>query len=177
MHIAEIKYNDIANGPGVRTTVFVSGCTHHCYNCFNQVAWDFKYGKEYNSSIEEEVLKSLESDYISGLTLLGGEPMEKVNQEGLISLVRKAKEKYPNKTIWCFTGYLFEDLLPNGSMHDKYTDELLSLIDVIVDGEYLDAQKDVSLIFKGSRNQRTIDVKSSLEKKTIIELDLKKGTL
>lgn len=177
MYIAEIKYNDIANGPGVRTSVFVSGCTHHCFNCFNQVTWNFKYGEEYTKEIEDAIIDSLKSEFIEGLTLLGGEPMEFVNQEGLISLVRRVKEELPNKNIWCFTGYLYEDLLPTGKMHGEYTDELLKSFDVLVDGEYLDAQRDITLIFKGSRNQRTIDVQKSLEENRVVEIDLQKGTI
>lgn len=177
MRIAEIKYNDIANGPGVRTSVFVSGCTHHCYNCFNPETWSFKYGKEYTQEIEDDVINSVKPYYIAGLTLLGGEPMELVNQEGLINLVRRFKAECPGKTLWCFTGYLFEDLISGGKQNSTYTDELLSYIDVLVDGEFLDAQKDVSLIFKGSRNQRTIDVQSSLKENKVIEIDLQKGSL
>lgn len=177
MRIAEIKFNDIANGPGVRTSVFVSGCTHHCFNCFNPETWSFKYGKEYTQEIEDSIINSAKPYYIAGMTLLGGEPMELVNQEGLISLVRRFKSECPGKTLWCFTGYLFEDLLPGGKMHSTYTDELLSYIDVLVDGEFLDAQKDVSLIFKGSKNQRTIDVQNSLKEGKVIELELEKGTI
>lgn len=177
MKVAEIKFNDIANGPGVRTSLFVSGCTHHCFNCFNQIAWDFNYGKPYTKEIEDSIIESLKPDYIAGLTLLGGEPMEFVNQEGLVNLVKRVKQELPNKTIWCFTGYLFDDLLYAGKMHGDHTDELLSCIDVIVDGEYLDAQHDISLIFKGSRNQRTIDVQRSLKENDIIEINLEKETL
>jgi len=177
MYIAEVKYNDIANGPGVRTSVFVSGCTHHCFNCFNQMTWNFKYGSEYTKEIEDAIIESLKSEFIAGLTLLGGEPMEFVNQEGLISLIRRVKEELPEKTIWCFTGYLFEDLLPNGKMHGDFTDELLHSFDVMVDGEYLDAQRDITLIFKGSRNQRTIDVQKSLAENRVVEIDLQKGTI
>ena len=174
MKVAEIKYNDIANGPGVRTSLFVSGCTHRCYNCFNEVAWDFKYGRDWSEEIENEIIKSLEPDYITGLTLLGGEPMEFINQQGLAPFVEKIKQIYPNKTIWCFTGYLFDDLLPAGKMHGDYTDILLNCIDILVDGEYLDAQHDISLIFKGSKNQRTIDVQESLKQNKVIEIELQK---
>lgn len=177
MHYAEIKYNDIANGPGIRTTLFVSGCTHHCYNCFNEVAWDFNYGKEWDPEIEDTIIKSLEPEYVTGITLLGGEPMEFINQEGLYSLLTRVKETYPNKTIWCFTGYLFEELLKGGKMHGKYTDYLLEMIDVIVDGEFVQEEYDITLIFKGSRNQRTIDVQASLKEGRTVVMELKKETL
>ena len=177
MRVANIKYNDIANGPGVRTSLFVSGCSHHCFNCFNPETWSFKYGEEYTPEIEEKIINSLKPDYIEGLTLLGGDPFELVNQEGLIPLIRRIKNELPSKTIWCFTGYLYEELLPTGKMNSTYTDELLSYIDVLIDGEYLDAQKDITLIFKGSRNQRTIDVQASLKEGRVIELELDRGRL
>lgn len=177
MRIAEIKYNDIANGTGIRTTVFVSGCTHHCYNCFNQIAWDFKYGKEYTKEIEDQIIESLKFPHIEGLTMLGGEPMEFVNQKDTLNLIKRVRKELPNKTIWCFTGYLFEDLLPNGKMSSPYTDELLANIDVLVDGEYVDALRDISLLFKGSSNQRTIDVPKSLAEHKVVEKPLMKGTI
>ena len=177
MHYAEIKYNDIANGPGIRTSLFVSGCTHYCPGCFNSIAWDFNYGKEWDLETENQILESLKPDYIDGITLLGGEPMEFINQEGLYSLLTRVKEDYPDKTIWCFTGYLFEELLPGGKMHGKYTDYLLGMIDVIVDGEFKQDEHDISLIFKGSRNQRTIDVPVSLKEGKVVTIELKKETL
>lgn len=177
MNYASIKYNDIANGTGVRTTLFVSGCTHHCFNCFNAIAWDFKYGEPFTEEVENQILESLKPDYITGLTLLGGEPMEKVNQLGLISFLRKVHEQFPNKTIWCYTGYLWEDLLPGGKVHTEVTEEILSYLEILVDGEYLDAQRDITLIFKGSKNQRTIDVAKTLESGFVIERELQKGTI
>ena len=164
MYFSEIKECDIANGPGVRVTVFVSGCTHHCNGCFNEMTWDFQYGREFTKEDMEKIIKLLEPSYIAGLTLLGGEPMEYVNQQGLLPLLRRVKEQYPDKTIWCYTGYLYDrDILDNFCGKWEETRELLSYLDVIVDGEFVEAQKDISLRFRGSSNQRIIDVKKSQE--------------
>ena len=172
MYYGEIKKCDIANGPGVRVSLFVSGCTHHCKGCFNEETWSFEYGKPFTEETEEQILKLLEPSYISGLTVLGGEPMEYVNQQGLLPLARKFKETYPDKTIWCYTGYTFEtDLLDRMCNEWEYTKELLSYIDVLVDGEFIDEQKDLSLRFKGSRNQRIIDVPKSLKTDTTVLWD------
>jgi len=172
MYYGEIKKCDIANGPGVRVSLFVSGCTHHCKGCFNEETWSFEYGKPFTEETEEQILKLLEPSYISGLTVLGGEPMEYVNQQGLLPLARKFKETYPDKTIWCYTGYTFEtDLLDRMCNEWEYTKELLSYIDVLVDGEFIDEQKDLSLRFKGSRNQRIIDVPKSLKTGTTVLWD------
>ena len=164
MYFSEIKECDIANGPGVRVTVFVSGCTHHCNGCFNEMTWDFQYGREFTKEDMEKIIKLLEPSYIAGLTLLGGEPMEYVNQQGLLPLLRRVKEQYPDKTIWCYTGYLYDrDILDNFCGKWEETRELLSYLDVIVDGEFVEAQKDISLRFRGSSNQRIIDGKKSQE--------------
>ena len=164
MYFSEIKECDIANGPGVRVTVFVSGCTHHCNGCFNEMTCDFQYGREFTKEDMEKIIKLLEPSYIAGLTLLGGEPMEYVNQQGLLPLLRRVKEQYPDKTIWCYTGYLYDrDILDNFCGKWEETRELLSYLDVIVDGEFVEAQKDISLRFRGSSNQRIIDVKKSQE--------------
>ena len=169
MNYANIKYNDIANGEGVRTSLFVSGCTHHCIGCFNQEAWDFNYGKVFDEETQNQILKSLEPSWINGLTLLGGEPMEPANQKGLIDFVKKVKTLYPNKTIWCFTGYLLdEELLKPSRARCLYTDEFLSYIDILVDGKFVLELKDISLRFRGSRNQRIIDVQKSLKENKII---------
>lgn len=170
MKYGNIKYCDVANGDGIRTTLFVSGCTHHCFNCFNQMAWDFEYGKEFTKEVEDEIIKSMSPDYIAGLTLLGGEPMEIVNQKGLHDFILRVKEIYPNKNIWCFTGYLFEDLLEGGKQRCEYTQDLLNCIDVLVDGEYVDSLRNLTLKFKGSSNQRTINVPESLRNKKVILL-------
>ena len=169
MNYANIKYNDIANGEGVRTSLFVSGCTHHCPHCFNKETWDFNFGKPFTKETEDEILKSLEPYHINGLTLLGGEPMEPANQQGLLEFVKKVKETYPEKTIWCYTGYLFDtELLSPSRAHCPWTREFLSYIDILVDGEFKIALKDITLRFKGSSNQRVIDVQSSLKENKVI---------
>lgn len=168
MNYGNIKFCDIANGEGVRTSLFVSGCTHHCKNCFNPETWDFSYGKPFTEQTTEEILKSLKPEHINGLTLLGGEPMEIANQKALLPLTEKVKKLYPSKTIWCYTGYLFEDLLPGGKVNAPWTKSLLQNIDIIVDGEFVDKLKDISLRFKGSSNQRIIDVKQSLAQNTVV---------
>ena len=164
MNYGEIKNYDIANGEGVRVSLFVSGCTHHCKNCFNKETWDFNYGKPFTEETEELLLRELEPDYIDGLSLLGGEPFEPQNQEVLLPFLRKVKNELPNKNIWCYTGYLFDrELLSESRARCEFTDEMLSLIDVIVDGEFVQALHDISLAFRGSSNQRIIDVQKSLE--------------
>ena len=169
MNFANIKYNDIANGEGVRTSLFVSGCTHHCKGCFNQEAWDFNYGNEFTEEVQNKILKSLEPSWINGLTLLGGEPMEPANQKCLLEFVKKVKTLYPNKTIWCFSGYLFDkELLSESRARCPWTDEFLQYIDILVDGKFVLEEKDISLRFRGSRNQRIIDVKQSLQQNKII---------
>jgi anaerobic ribonucleoside-triphosphate reductase activating protein len=171
MNYAEIKYSDIANGPGVRTSVFVSGCTHHCKGCFNEVAWDFNYGQPFTKSTIQEILDSLKPDYIAGITILGGEPFEHANQIGLLPLLKAVRDEYPNKDIWCFSGYLFDrDILGGMCKQWPETKEMLSYIDVLVDGEFIEEQKNMNLKFKGSENQRTIDVKKSLEAGEIVLL-------
>ena len=172
MYYGEIKKFDIANGSGVRVSLFVSGCTHHCKNCFNEVTWDFHYGKEFTDETIEEIIEALRFDHIQGLSLLGGEPMELKNQEGLYPLVKKVKELYPNKDIWCYTGYLYEDLLEGGRVCGPYTKDILNSLDIIVDGRFIEELKDIRLRFKGSSNQRIIDVKQSLEMNTIILSEL-----
>ncbi len=172
MNYANIKEYDIANGPGIRLTLFVSGCTHHCKGCFNPETWDFSYGKPFTKELEDYILKEVGSDYYEGLTLLGGEPMEPVNQKGLLSLVIRFKEMYPQKTIWCFSGYLFDrDILGHFAKVMPETMELLQRIDVLVDGEFILEKKDVTLLFKGSSNQRTIDVPKSLAAGEIVQWD------
>lgn len=164
MNYADIKTCDVANGPGVRISLFVSGCTHHCKECFNPETWNFDYGKPFTEDTEDEIIKYLEPDYIKGITLLGGEPLEHVNQQGLLPLLRKIARIYPKKNVWCFTGYDFEkDVMGRMVNEWKETKELLSYIDVIVDGEFMIDKKDLGLIFKGSSNQRTIMVKESIK--------------
>lgn len=170
MYYADIKQFDVANGPGVRVSLFVSGCTHHCKNCFNQVTWDFHYGTEFTDETIEKIIAYLEPSYVAGLTLLGGEPMEHTNQQGLLPLLRRVRETYPQKNIWCFTGYDFEkDIV--GRMMETWpeTREIMSYIDVLVDGEFIEEEKSLALRFKGSANQKTIDVQASLAQgKTVI---------
>lgn len=169
MYYADIKKADVANGVGVRVSVFVSGCTHHCKNCFNEQAWDFHYGNEFTEKEIEKVINLMNHSYVSGLTLLGGEPFEHTNQQGLLPLVRKVKEKFPDKNIWCYSGYTFEkDIINKMCKEWKETSELLSYIDVLVDGEFQEDKKDIKLKFRGSSNQRIIDVKKSLENKTTV---------
>lgn len=164
MYYAEIKTCDIANGSGVRVSLFVSGCTHRCQNCFNEQAWDFKYGKPFTENTENELLNALRPAYIKGLTLLGGEPFEQSNQQGLLPFIRRVKKELPEKDIWCYTGYTFEtDILERMCMEWEETKELLSYIDILVDGEFIQAQKNVGLRFRGSENQRIILVQESLQ--------------
>jgi len=164
MNVATIKKRDIANGIGVRVSLFVSGCTHHCKGCFNAEAWDFSYGEPYTSETEAEILRLLAPDYISGLSLLGGEPFEPQNQRVLVGLLRRVKELYPEKTVWCYSGYTLErELLSESRARCECTDEMLSMIDVLVDGRYEEEKRNISLLFRGSENQRLIDLKKSLE--------------
>ncbi|MEH2944742.1 anaerobic ribonucleoside-triphosphate reductase activating protein [Lachnospiraceae bacterium KK002] len=163
MNYGEIKKTDISNGEGVRVSLFVSGCTHHCRGCFNRETWDFAYGEPFTAATQQEIIRLLKPDYISGLSVLGGEPFEPVNQRGLLPLLRQVKEQYPEKNIWCYTGYLFDrDLLGESRARCEATDEMLSLTDVLVDGEFIQEQKNISLRFRGSENQRIIDVQKSL---------------
>lgn len=164
MNYADIKQCDVANGPGVRVSLFVSGCTHHCKECFNPETWDFGYGDLFTEKEIEQILEYLKPDYIKGLTLLGGEPLEHENQKGLLPLLRQVREKFPEKTVWCFTGYDFErDVLGRMLQEWQETKELLSYLDVIVDGEFEIDKKDLGLIFRGSSNQRSILVQESMK--------------
>lgn len=169
MNYADIKRCDVANGPGVRVSLFVSGCTHHCKECFNKETWDFNYGRPFTEETIDEILEYLRPDYIKGITLLGGEPLERQNQKGLLPLLRKIDKLYPGKDIWCFTGYDFEeDILGKMMKEWEETSELMSYIDVLVDGEFIIEKKDLGLKFKGSSNQRTILVPESLKLGSII---------
>lgn len=164
MNYATIKNCDIANGPGVRVSLFVSGCTHRCKGCFNEVAWDFDYGQPFTQETVEEIIKMLEPDYIAGITLLGGEPFEPQNQPALLDLLRQIKEKLPEKSIWAFSGYLFEkDILAGRLGPKEIAWELVGYLDVLVDGPFVLEKKDLMLRFRGSSNQRLIDVKASLK--------------
>lgn len=172
MNYAEIKKLDVANGPGIRVSVFVSGCTHHCKGCFNEVTWDFQYGEAFTEKTISKIIRYLSNKHIFGLTILGGEPLERSNQQGLLPLVKKVKEVYPEKSIWCFTGYLFDkDVL--GYMWNQWdeTKEFFSYIDVLVDGPFKESLKNLNLRFKGSSNQRTILIQETLKRNEIVLWD------
>ena len=160
MYYANIKNCDIANGPGVRVSLFVSGCTHRCPGCFNEVAWDFSYGEPFTQETIDSIIAMLKPGYIQGLTLLGGEPFEPQNQSAVVELLRQVKATCPEKDIWAFSGYLFEKDILSGRLGD--TAEYLSYLDVLVDGPFVESKKNLSLRFRGSENQRLIDVKQSL---------------
>ena len=164
MHYGEIKNCDIANGIGVRVSLFVSGCTNRCEGCFQPQTWAFDYGSPFTAETEEQLLAMLAPDYIDGLTLLGGEPFEPDNQRTLLPFLRRVRERYPQKTVWAFSGFTFEEMKTDGS-HPRCeaTDELLLLLDVLVDGRFILAQKDISLRFRGSRNQRLLDMPATLK--------------
>ncbi len=174
MNIAEIKPYDIANGEGVRVSLFVSGCRRHCKGCFNEIAWDFSYGKPFDGEIEQKLLDYLSPDYIAGLTLLGGDPFEPENQRALYPFVKEVKERFPQKDIWCYTGYTFENgTLKEPQVKTEVTEKLISLIDVLVDGRFEESLKDIRLKFRGSSNQRLIDVKQTLKRGEIVPYALR----
>ena len=169
MNYGEIKKCDIANGEGVRVTLFVSGCTHHCEGCFQPETWNFSYGKPFDETTVQELMDSLAPDYVDGLTLLGGEPFEPDNQRALLPLLRRVRAELPSKNIWAYTGYTLEtDLLSPSRARCECTDEMLSLIDVLVDGEFILSQKNISLSFRGSENQRLIDVQKTLSQGSVV---------
>lgn len=170
MKYAEIKYFDIANGEGVRTSLFVSGCTHHCPGCFNEEAWDFNYGNEFTQEVIDEMLRESAPGYITGTTLLGGEPMEKANQKEVLNYIKQFKAKYPEKTVWLYSGFTYEQLIgkEESRCRTEYTDEILSLIDVLVDGPWKQELYDVTIQFRGSRNQRLINMKETLKKGEVV---------
>ena len=162
MNVCDILTADHANGPGMRVSVFVSGCRNHCAGCFNPETWDFSYGKEYTPFMTQAIMNELKKPEYQGLTILGGEPFEPENQHGLIDLIRSVKQELPKKDIWMYTGYSYEELLPEGIRHTDVTDEILDAIDVLVDGPFIKSLRDESLLFRGSSNQRLIDVPASL---------------
>lgn len=163
MNYAEIKYYDIANGPGVRTSLFVSGCTHRCRGCFNKIAWDFRYGRAFTASVCEKIYESCEPEYIAGITVLGGEPMEPENQSAVYDFIRGFKEKFPDKSVWCYSGYTYEELIGESECraHTELSEKILDLADVLVDGEFDQDKSDITLRFCGSSNQRIIDIKKT----------------
>lgn len=174
MNYATIKPTDIANGPGVRVSLFVSGCNHKCKGCFNEEAWDFDYGNPFTNETIYQITELLKPDYIQGLSLLGGEPLDPQNQNAVFTLLQWVKRLYPTKDVWCYTGYVFEnDLIYDGSRaKTTFTSSILGMIDVLVDGPFIESKKDISLAYRGSSNQRIIDMKrtSHSEYKTIYTL-------
>lgn len=170
MNYGEIKKCDIANGEGVRTSLFVSGCRHHCKNCFNEETWDFAFGEPFTEKTAADIINACRPDWINGLSVLGGEPFEPENQKVLLPFLIMFKEKFPDKDIWCYTGFLYEEIIGKipSRAHTHYSDEMLSLIDVLVDGRFVEEKKNIRLKFRGSENQRVIDVKKTLENDEII---------
>lgn len=163
MNYATIKFYDVANGTGVRVSLFVSGCRHHCKGCFNAETWDFCYGEPYTQETEDSIIDGLKPDYITGLSLLGGEPFEPENQPALTALLRRVKTQLPEKTVWCYTGYTYDtDLAEGGSVFTDVTREMLSYIDILVDGEFIEEQRDLTLRFRGSRNQHILTLENGI---------------
>ena len=171
MRYGNIKKCDIANGVGVRTVLFVSGCTHHCKGCFQPETWDFSYGEPYTKETENEIVESLRPSYINGLTLLGGEPFEPANQRELVGLLRRIRRELPDKTVWAFSGYTWEELTGQSRARCEVTEEMLSMIEVLVDGEYMEEKRNISLRFRGSENQRLIDVPKTRETGAVVLWD------
>ena len=169
MNYATIKPLDVANGEGIRVSLFVSGCTHHCPECFNSETWDFNYGEPYTDEVEEKVLNQLGKSMVQGLSLLGGEPFEPCNQRVLVKLLRRARALYPEKTVWCYTGYVYDkELKAPSRARCEVTDEMLSMIDVLVDGRFEKDKKSLNLRFRGSTNQRVLDLKATEETGEIV---------
>lgn len=169
MNYGEIKKVDIANGKGVRVSLFVSGCTNHCHNCFQPETWDFNFGKPFTKETEEEIMQALKPGYIQGLSVLGGDPFEFENQGEVSRLLKRIKEELPEKNIWVYTGFILDqDLLDGGRRHGPDTDEMLKNIDVLVDGPFVEAKKNISLAFRGSENQRIIDLPKTMDKQEIV---------
>lgn len=175
MNYAELKTYDVANGPGIRVSLFVSGCTHHCPDCFNEEAWDFDYGKPFTDEVIDQIIETLSFGAYRGVTFLGGEPLDPRNQKDVLKCAKKIKEAYPDKDIWIFSGYLYEQL--TGDMKNDDLDELLSLVDVLVDGPYIKEQRNLMLLFRGSENQRLIDMNATRDKGEIViwEREIERG--
>ncbi|MBQ7288754.1 MAG: anaerobic ribonucleoside-triphosphate reductase activating protein [Clostridia bacterium] len=171
MNYATIKKFDVANGPGVRVSLFVSGCTHGCKNCFNKEAWDFSYGNPFTEQVKQEIFTALDNDFIQGFSLLGGEPFEPQNQQVLMPLLREIRQRFPQKNIWCYSGYMLDkELWEESRARCDVTDEMLSYIDVLVDGRFVEELKNLSIRFRGSSNQRIIDVQKSLKQHKVITI-------
>jgi len=177
VNYAEIKQYDVANGTGVRVSIFVSGCTHHCKHCFNEETWDFNYGRPFSETEVDQIVEYLKPDYVAGVSVLGGEPFEPSNQEGLLPLLQAVKKEYPEKDIWCYTGYLFDkQILEDMCRKSEVTRQMLSCIDILVDGRFVEEKKNLKLRFRGSENQRIIDVKKSLEQGRVIHWEHEKDS-
>ena len=171
MNYSEIKNYDIANGEGVRVSLFVSGCRNHCEKCFQPETWDFSHGSEFTEEVADEILDMMDKSYINGLTVLGGEPLEPENQPEVLALLQRVRERFSDKDVWLFTGFTFEELKEDGCRANcGETEQLLSLVDVLVDGRYVDALRDLTLKFRGSQNQRLIDIKKTLKEGHVVQL-------
>ena len=170
MNYANIKSRDIANGPGIRVSLFVSGCTHRCPGCFNDIAWDFSYGEPFTEAVQEELLEALDSEYVKGFSLLGGEPFEPQNQRALLPFLQKLRARLPQKTVWCYSGYTLEELtgVRESRCRCEVTDEMLALVNVLVDGRFMEEKKNIRLRFRGSENQRLIDMDKTRETGEIV---------
>ena len=172
MNWAEIKKNDIANGEGVRTSLFVSGCRHHCKNCFNKITWDFNYGNPYTQETQQEILDSIDHYWINGLSLLGGEPFEPENQQEIIGLLKEFHQRFPEKNVWCYSGFTIDEITgkssPQSRAFTEHSIEMLKLIDILVDGPFIEEKKNITLKFRGSENQRVIDIKKTVENGEIV---------
>lgn len=168
MHYAEIKNFDVANGPGIRVSLFASGCPHACPGCFNEIAWNYEYGEKYTEEVEEKILKAVSKAEIQGLSLLGGEPLYPANLRALLPLLRKMKERLPKKDIWCYSGYTYEELLSREGKEKKELEELFSYLTVLVDGRFIESEKDITLLFRGSKNQRLILVEESRRRGEVV---------
>lgn len=172
MNYCNIKYMDIANGTGIRVSLFVAGCSHHCSGCFNPETWDFTAGKPFDTATLDEILERISFPYCNGLTLLGGEPFEIPNQKALLPLVKRVRTEYPQKNIWAYTGFIYDrDLIPGGKAFCEETCELLDSLEVLVDGPFVESKKDVSLKFRGSSNQRLIDMPKTRETGKVVLCD------
>ncbi len=172
MYYGEIKNFDIANGEGIRVSLFVSGCTHRCKGCFNPETWNFSYGRPYTAETEQSIMDMLSFEYVDGLSLLGGEPFEPDNQRELVKLLQRVRKELPEKNVWCYTGYTLEsDLLRDSRARCEVTDEMLGMIDVLVDGEFKEELKNIALAFRGSSNQRLIDLKKTLQSGKTVTLE------
>lgn len=172
MKYANIKFCDSANGDGVRTTLFVSGCRNHCKGCFQPETWDFNYGKIYTKETQKEIIESLKPDFISGLTILGGDPFEEENQKDVMTLLKEVKIIYPEKITWCYTGYIYDrDLIVGGKKYTEYTDRLIRSIDVLVDGPFIEEKKSIKLVFRGSSNQRIISIPETIKQGKVVTLE------